>query len=75
MNPMNEETDVVVNQSGLTYLSLSQDVNTSSNILLYLFLDGRDAEFQRGKSRKRKRAAGNNIAVTAGRLINLFYDA
>jgi len=37
MNPMNEETDVVVNQSGSTYLSLSQDVYTSSNNLLYLF--------------------------------------
>jgi len=69
---MNEETDVVVNQSGSTYLSLSQDVYTSSNILLYLFLDGREAGLHRGKSNKRKRAAGNNIDVTAGRLLNFF---
>jgi len=76
MNPINEETDVVVNTSGLTYLSLAQYVLKSSHNFLCLLLDRRVAGFEREKASKRKRAAGNDIAVTNGRLIDLiFYDA
>ena len=65
MNPMNEATDVVVNQSGLTCLSRLNYVYKSSHNLLYLIFDRREAGFHRGKSSKRKSTAGNKIAVTA----------